>query len=108
LDTDLFSVGELAFHLLGQNRGGSEASDQLRARFRAMADAALVADNGGDDVAVTTSDEAAPVNVGKDVPTITNPATSVRRRLARQPCARACRGDLNMLDFHKPSSRRAC
>jgi hypothetical protein len=43
-----------------------------------MADAALVADNGGDDVAVTTSDKAATVDVGKDVPAITHAATSVR------------------------------
>ena len=42
-----------------------------------MTDAALVADDGNDDVAVTTSDEAAPVNVGKDVPAVTHAATSV-------------------------------
>ena len=42
-----------------------------------MTDAALVADDGNDDVAVTTSDEAATVDVGKDVPAITNAAASV-------------------------------
>src|SRR5262249_12724749 len=39
---------------------------------------ALVADDGCDDVAVTTSYEAATVDVGKDVPAITHAATSVR------------------------------
>ena len=65
-----------------------------------MIGAALVAHDGGDDVAVTTRNEATPVDVGKDITAITHAATSVRlSAVLRRTTARLSSGQFHELEF---------
>ena len=54
-----------AFEILGQNTGGAEPADQLPARFRTQFGAALVDQDGGSDIAKTSSDSEPTISVGQ-------------------------------------------
>ena len=64
-DVDLFTAGETPFEILGQNTGGAEPSDQLPTQFRTQFGAALVDQDGGSDIAKTSSDAEPTISVGQ-------------------------------------------
>ena len=57
-------LASLASHLLSDHRSGSEAPDQLLAAFRAPILAALINQDGADNVAVASCDQPAAIDVG--------------------------------------------
>ena len=65
LDVDLLAAGETPFEILGQNTGGAEPSDQLPTRFRTQFGATLVDQDGGSDIAKTSSYAEPTISVGQ-------------------------------------------
>ena len=64
-DVNLLAASQAAFEILGQNTGGAEPSNQLPTRFRTQFGTALVDQDGGSDIAKTSSDAEPTISVGQ-------------------------------------------
>src|SRR6516164_11033921 len=64
-DVDLLAASQAPFEILGQNTGSRKPPDQLPTRFRTQVSAALIDQNGSNDVTEAPSDAKPSISLGQ-------------------------------------------